>query len=291
MDYIRIDSAAQLQSYLRDFADSRRYIMAVDIEAESNLHAYGEKLCLIQVFDGVNRVMIDPLEMDADAPRALFEDRAILKVMYDASSDLSLLKNTSGMEIKSILDLRPAVELLGYEKKDLHSVLAAELGIFLEKKSRFQRHNWTRRPISRQAIDYALNDVDHLLALKDAIWRKLYEGQLLDIFLLKNLQVQNRDYTRNPEDRYRRSRGYHSLRGAERTTFHRIFDVRDKYAIALDMPPHNVVANGDLIRIAGDPEHLEDIRFSRGIDGDTAGDLRRELRAALSGEPPPPPRR
>ncbi|MEE8353149.1 MAG: hypothetical protein V3S10_01715, partial [Dehalococcoidales bacterium] len=195
-----------------------------------------------------------------------------------------LLKNTSGMEIKSILDLRPAVELLDYERKDLHSVLAAELGIVLEKKSRFQRYNWTRRPISRQAIDYALNDVAHLLALKDAIWRKLYERQLLDAFLLKNLQVQNKDYTRNPDDRYRRTRGYHSLRGAERTAFRRVFDVREKYAIALDMPPHNVVANGDLVRIAGDTEHLEGIRFSRGIGSDTANALRRELRMALSGE-------
>ena len=283
MDYIRIDGKAELGSYLQDFAESRRYIMAVDIEAESNLHAYGEKLCLIQVFDGVNKVIIDPFEMDADAPRALFEDRNILKVMYDASSDLSLLKNTSGMEIKSILDLRPAVELLGYEKKDLHSVLDAELGISLEKKSRFQKHNWTRRPISRQAIEYALNDVAHLLALKDAIWRKLYERQLLDAFLLKNLQVQNKDYTRNPEDRYRRTRGYHSLRGAERTAFRRAFDVRDKHAIALDMPPHNVVGNGDLVRIAGDPEHLEDIRFSRGIGSDVANALRRELRTAISG--------
>ena len=55
--------------------------------------------------------------------------------MYDASSDLSLLKNTDNMEIKSILDLRPAVELLDYDKKDLHSVIAVELGIFLEQKS------------------------------------------------------------------------------------------------------------------------------------------------------------
>ncbi len=283
MDYIRIDGKADLRSYLQDFTESRRYIMAIDIEAESNLHAYGEKLCLIQVFDGVNQVIIDPLDMDADAPRAFFEDRAILKVMYDASSDLSLLKNTSGMEIKSILDLRPAVELLDYEKKDLHSVIAAELGIFLEKKSRFQRHNWTRRPISKQAIEYALNDVAHLLALKDAIWRKLYERQLLDAYLLKNLQVQNKDYTRNPEDRYKRTRGYHSLRGAERTAFRRAFDVREKHAIALDMPPHNVVGNGDLVKIAGDPRYLENIRFSRGIGSEVANTLRRELWTAISG--------
>ena len=34
MDYIRIDGKAELRSYLQDFAESRRYIMAVDIEAE-----------------------------------------------------------------------------------------------------------------------------------------------------------------------------------------------------------------------------------------------------------------
>ena len=45
----------------------------------------------------------------------------------DASSDMSLLKNTADIEVKSILDLRPAVELLDYEKKDLHSVVAFEL--------------------------------------------------------------------------------------------------------------------------------------------------------------------
>ncbi len=63
MDYIRIDNKADLRSYLQDFAESRRYIMAVDIEAESNLHAYGEKLCLIQVFDGVNQVITHTLVM------------------------------------------------------------------------------------------------------------------------------------------------------------------------------------------------------------------------------------
>jgi len=283
VDYVLIDGEKEFRAYLKTFAESDRFIMAVDIEAESNLHAYGEKLCLIQVFDGVDRVIIDPLEMDADTPRALFEDRAILKVMYDASSDLSLLKNTSDMEIKSILDLRPAVELLGYGKKDLHSVLTAELGISLEKKSRFQKHNWTKRPISAQAIDYALNDVAHLLALKDAIWRKLYERQLLDTFLLKNLQVQNKDYTRKAEDRYKRTKGYHSLHGAERTAFRRAFNVREKYAIALDMPPHNVIGNSDLVRIAGDPEHLDGIRFSKRIGSDAAHDLRRELRVAVSG--------
>ena len=172
MKYTSIESKADLQEYLARYKEKENYIMALDLEAESNLHAYGEKLCLIQIFDGTNAVIVDPLKIDDEAIRTLLDSRDILKVMYDASSDLSLLKNACGMEIKSILDLRPAVELLNYEKKDLHSVIACEQGISLEKKSKFQKHNWINRPVSKQAIEYALNDVIHLLALKEAILKK-----------------------------------------------------------------------------------------------------------------------
>ena len=79
--------------------------------------------------------------------------------MYDSSWDLSLLRNNYEIEIKSILDLRPAVALLNYDKKDLHSIINLELGLSLEKKDKYQRYNWTRRPIKQQALQYAINDV------------------------------------------------------------------------------------------------------------------------------------
>ena len=89
--------------------------------------------------------------------------------MYDASSNSSLLKNTYNIDIKSVLDLRPAVELLNFDKQDLHSVIAIELGITLTKKLKFQRYNWMKRPIDKEAIDYAINDVIYLFRLKDAL--------------------------------------------------------------------------------------------------------------------------
>jgi len=50
-------------------------------------------------------------------------------------------------------------------------------------------------PVSENVIDYALNDVIYLPALKDVILAKLYTKKLLEPFLLKNLQIQNKDYT------------------------------------------------------------------------------------------------
>lgn len=281
MNYINIKNEAELRSYMKKFDEKGLHIIALDIEAESNLHAYGEKLCLTQIFDGVNSVIIDPLKIDNGALKLLFENTTILKVMYDAGSDLSLLKNTSDIEIKSILDLRPAAELLNYEKKDLHSVIAFELGIFLEKKRKYQQHNWINRPVSEEAIEYALNDVVHLLALKDIVLAKLFAKKLLEPFLLKNLQIQNKNYTRNPEDKYRKINGYSRLQNKEKAVFRRVFDIRDKYAELYNMTPHNVIHKADLIKIVQDAKYIDKIRFSKRISMDLIQNILHELRIAM----------
>jgi ribonuclease D len=280
MNYIKIGNKAELRSYLKKFDDKELHIIALDIEAESNLHAYGEKLCLTQIFDGVENVIIDPFKIDNDSLKLLFENTNTLKVMYDAGSDLSLLKNSAGIEIKSILDLRPATELLNYEKKDLHSVIAFELGIFLEKKKKHQKYNWTTRPLAEQAVDYALNDVIHLLALKDIILAKLYAKKLLEPFLLKNLQVQNKDYTRDPEDKYRKISGYSRLQHDKKTVFRKVFDIREKYAKLYNMTPHSVIQKANLINIVEDPGFIDKIRFIKRIRVDLIQDILKELRKA-----------
>jgi len=281
MNYINIEKDAELRSYLKKFEDKELHIIALDIEAESNLHAYGEKLCLTQIFDGVNNIIIDPFKIDNDTLKLLFENTTILKVMYDAGSDLSLLKNTADIEIKSILDLRPAAELLNYEKKDLHSVITFELGIFLEKKRKYQQYNWIKRPVSEQAIDYALNDVMHLLALKDIILAKLFAKKLLEPFLLKNLQIQNKDYTRNPEDKYKKINGYGRLQKDEKSVFRRVFDIREKYAELYNIPPHNVIHKAGLIDIVKDAKYIDEIRFTKRISMDLIQDILHELRIAI----------
>ena len=280
MSYINIENEAGLRSYLKKFKEKEFHIIALDIEAECNCHAYGEKLCLTQIFDGVNNVIIDPFNIGSNALKLLFSNPNILKVMYDAGSDLSLLKNSAGIEIKSILDLRPAVELLNHEKKDLHSVIAFELGIILEKKRRYQQYNWTRRPVSEQALDYALNDVRHLPALKDIILAKLYAKKLMEIFLLKNLQIQNKDYTRDPEDKYKKISGYSRLQNDKKKIFRKVFDIRDKYAKQCDLPPHNVIHKADIIRIIKDAKYIDQIRYSKRLGTDLVQDMLREIRKA-----------
>ena len=281
MNYIKIESSAEFRSYLKKFNSKGHHTIALDIEAENNLHAYGEKLCLTQIFDGVDSIIIDPLKIDNGSLKLFFENPKILKVMYDAGSDLSLLKNTADIEIKSILDLRPATELLNYEKKDLHSIVAFELGIALGQKRKYQQYNWCKRPVSEQAIEYAINDVLHLLILKDIILAKLYSQKLFEPFFLKNLQIQNKDYTRDPEDKYRKINGYSRLQSDKKTVFRKVFDMREKYAKQFNMPPHNVIRKHDLINIVNDPEFIDSMRFKKRISIDLIQKILNELRMAV----------
>jgi len=277
-----IDNRRDYAAYLQAF-DNRKYsIVALDLEAEMNRHAYGEQLCLLQVYDGEQAVVIDPFRIAPSRLKVFLEDRRILKVMYDASSDLFLLKNACGIEAKSVLDLRPAVELLDYEKKDLHAVIGAELGVALAGKNKFQTQNWVKRPITPLALDYAVNDVIYLLRLKDALFKKLGERGLLDRFWLYNLQIQDKDYTHDPGDRYARIKGFHHLSQERKDIFRRLYDIRDKHARRLNMPPNNVVSNVNLVALARGERTPGELRFPRRLRPALVQAIRGELEEVVA---------
>ena len=123
----------------------------------------------------------------------------------------------------------------------------------------------------------------HLLALKDIILAKLFAKKLLEPFLLKNLQIQNKDYTRDPEDKYRKINGYSRLQKDEKSVFRRVFDIRDKYAELYNIPPHNVIHKADLIVIVKDAKYIDKIRFTKRISMNLIQDILHELRIAIKG--------
>jgi ribonuclease D len=281
MDYKYIKTRDELYAYLRRFEFKKTYTLALDIEAELNRHAYGEKLCLVQIYDGTENVIIDPLEIDIETLRHFFENRYILKIMYDASSDSSLMKNAYDIVIKSVLDLRPAVDLLAYEKRDLHSVIAATLGVTLNHKLKYQHYNWMNRPIASEALKYAVNDVDYLFQLKDIILKNLSEKNLMDVYIHRNLQVQNKDYSINPEERYKRVKWYYHLAEEQKTVFKKLFDVREKYAKNQNMPADSVIHNMGLIEMARGARRPDELEFSRRFKPDMVQEILKDLREAL----------
>jgi len=240
----------EFRSYIQSLTERKVSMLGLDIEGEFNLHVYGERLCLIQVYDGAESRAIDPVGVDVPLLQEFFEDRTTLKIMYDSLSDQSLLFKTMRIRVHSILDLKPAVDLLEYEKRDLGSVLGKSLGIAIEKKARFQQYNWTTRPLAEDAVEYALGDVEHLFRLKDHLLAELAEKSLLDLYLHKNLMVQSKapDVDRKP--RLFRSGQFRGLSPKAKTFFEQLYEIRDTYARELDLPPDMLIPKQQLFQLA-----------------------------------------
>jgi len=278
MKYTYISNKNDFLSYISDIESDRVTVIALDLEGEYNLHIYGEKLCLIQIYDGTNTNIVDPFKIDNITLKKLFENRNILKIMYDSLQDSSLLRNNYEIEIESILDLRPAVELLNYAKKDLHSIINLELGLSLEKKRKYQKYNWTIRPIKRKALEYAVNDVLYLFKLKDVLLNKLHEKDLIVEYILRNINIQNQNKIKKPKDKYKNIKGYNSLWDDQKAIFEKVFDIRDKYAKLLNVPPHNVINKDDLLKITKDVQHIADLEFPKKVSPDLVKTITSDLR-------------
>lgn len=282
MEYIKLTTALEIDAYTDELKKSGRTIIALDFEGEFNLHVYGEKLCLIQIYDNKNAVIIDPLQADLGAVKRLLEDEKILKIMWDAQSDISLVVNGYSMMIKSVLDLRPSADLLELSKKDYSSVISELLGVDTKiDKSRFQKYNWLKRPIDDEAINYGINDVLHLHGLKDVVLKKLFDSGKLDEYIRLNMIIQNRNYVRLPGQRHKKLKGYRYLDTTEQILLKKLFELRDDFAQKLNWPPNRVIPNPDLMELSKGCIRPERIYFDRKIRKSVEDDIIKGVRKLL----------
>jgi ribonuclease D len=261
-----IDSTADFAAYRRSLRSREILSIAIDIEGEFNLHIYGEHFCLLQVFDGERVVLVDPFSVEIAEIQELLEDRDIAKLTYDAASDRALLFKNHRIRMRGIVDLRPAVELLSYEKKGLSSVIESALGVPPSSgKKRFQQYNWMKRPIDAGAIEYAISDVLHLYDLRDLLFRRLWEERLFEPYIRENLKVQDLDPETDREPGILRSGAFRRLSRSRQRLFRDLYEIRDRYARELNVPPNTAFPNKRLFAVLQDPRLLNDTRPARNV--------------------------
>jgi len=251
MSILELKTDREIYAYLDALDKHGRKMIAVDVEAELNLHCYGEHLCLIQIFDLENELIIDPFQLrSGEGIKRFFENPDVIKIMYDSSSDAALLDTAYGIKLRSVLDLRPAVALLKYPKQSLAHVLSEELGNAPLNKKKFQQYNWMRRPLDKAAIEYAMGDVRYLFRLKDALFDKLRINGLMDAYIIQNRQLQEGKNSKKVKPaKYEKAKGYHGLDKTRQEMFKELFLVRDAFAKELNKPPDYVFSNVKLLEL------------------------------------------
>ena len=150
-DYKIIDSGSQLA----DLADKLKNETAigVDVEADSMYH-FKEKVCLIQMATANINVVIDPLMVkDLSALKPVFKSKNIQKIFHGADYDVRSLYRDFNISINNLFDTELASRFMGFPETGLEAVLKKRFSISLDK--RFQRKDWSRRPLPREMFDYA----------------------------------------------------------------------------------------------------------------------------------------
>lgn len=162
-----IDTEQQLSAFLP--AVRAAEWIAVDTEADS-LHAYPEKICLIQISTAAGDELVDPLApIDLDALLDALNAHVIL--MHGADYDLRLLQKHHEFTPAAIFDTMLAARLLGIRQFGLQSLVENFLGVKLDKGS--QKANWARRPLTDRMVEYARNDTHYLKPLVDKLRAEL----------------------------------------------------------------------------------------------------------------------
>jgi ribonuclease D len=133
---------------------------------------YYAQLCLLQLASSELAVCVDTLVLESLAPlRALLSAAVPCKILHAARQDLEVLWPAIGA-ITSIFDTQVAAGLTGLPAQIGYADLVRELlGIHLHKSQ--TRTDWSRRPLSKAQIDYALDDVRHLLPLREQLGERL----------------------------------------------------------------------------------------------------------------------
>jgi ribonuclease D len=222
--------------------------IALDTEADS-LHAYPEKVCLLQISSPHGDELIDPLaEIDLTPLLETFSEHE--PIMHGADYDLRLLRKHHDFVPRAIFDTMLASRLLGHTQFGLTNLVAQYLGVTLEKGS--QKADWARRPLTERMEKYARNDTHYLKPLADLLKADLekkgrlgWHQESCARLIADCAQARPAD-----PDLIWRIKGAHKLSRSGLAVAREIWHWREAEALAANKPPYFVLRHETVVDLA-----------------------------------------
>jgi ribonuclease D len=229
---------------------------AVDTEADS-LHAYPEKLCLLQFSVATGHFLVDSLA-GLDLTELLNELRRHELIFHGADYDLRMLRKTFEFVPGAIFDTMTAARLLGYKQFGLGHLVERHLGVILEKGP--QKMNWARRPLTARMEEYARNDTRYLKELSDILRGELEKkGRLRwQTETCEQLIKDCADIPSPNRDQWR-MKGSDRLNPRGLAVLRELWKWRESEAIISNKPPFFVLNHDLVLRLAHEAEQIKDL--------------------------------
>ncbi len=243
-----IDSAQALQAFCSRLAGVDWIALDTEFLREKT---YYPKLCLLQIATPEVVACIDPLALDDLNPLLeLIFDPAITKVMHAARQDMEIFFHLRGAAPGPVFDTQIAALLLGYPDQIGYGNLVREmLGVNLDKLH--TRADWSLRPLTRDQLHYAADDVIYLVEVYRQLQHKLQQLGRLDWLAEDFAQLSRAElYQTRPEQAWLKVKGSNRLKGASLSVLQALASWREEQAIRRDLPRGWILRDDALLEIA-----------------------------------------
>jgi ribonuclease D len=275
---IFIQEQVMLDSVCKDLSHAK--VLAIDTEFVRTRTLY-PKLGLLQVSDGKQLVLIDPLAVDdLSAFWQLLMDANIVKVLHACSEDLEVFLTAANCRPVNLIDSQIIMSFLGHGLSMGYAAMVKYyLDIELDKSE--SRTDWTARPLSARQLEYAQADVEYLFQLYPIITKQLSDKGWLEAAQQDTELLIERKFTAIDETQL-----YRSVKMSWRLSSSQLYRLktlaiwRFQQAQKKDLPIGFIAKDHTLIAVA--QMNPETISAMNRLDGIELFDVRRNGKAMLA---------
>jgi ribonuclease D len=249
-----IDDAAAFADAVSRMRDEP--LIAFDQEADSMFH-FTEKICLIQMAAPGAAFVIDPLAVgDLSSLADVISNPTVVKILHGADYDIRSLYRDFGLTVENLFDTELAARFLGEPETGLNALVGKYFNVVLEKK--YQKKDWSVRPLSAEMIAYAADDVRYLIPLYHLLRARLETKNRLDWVREECDDLSRVRYGPDADQPlFLRIKGAGRLEPQSLAVLEALLAFRLQVARQKDRPPFKIIGNAPLLDIARTkPENL-----------------------------------
>ena len=254
---------------------------------------YRAELCLVQLSSLSDAACVDPLALPDLIPLArVLTAPGTTKVMHASRQDVEVLFPIAGL-VRPVFDTQIAAALTGLPAQIGYGELVRRL-LGKELAKSHTRTDWSRRPLSPEQIEYALDDVRYLLPLKAHLEEQLERSGRLEWLTEELHELEDaRNIAVDPQDAWLRIKGLRSLDPARERLAQSLAAWRERRAIERNRPRGWILDDAALrdivVQVPRSVEALAAIpEFPAGVLKHCGAELLECIRAAEVPHPAPP---
>jgi ribonuclease D len=251
-----------------DMADVLRESKVIGVDTEFIRETtFFPKIALIQVANHEQSWLLDPVVLSPDDLKPFLDilvDKNILKVLHAAFADQEVLYWAYGITAEPVLDTAVAAALCGYGDNVGLAKLAKDVLRVQLHKGR-ARVKWLARPLSKELLHYAQQDVEYLVELATRMEEWLRKQGRWE-WALEESWVDPLDFDTPPEDIAHRLSKSGQLDETTYLVLQELVRWREDRARRANMPRSWVADNEVLMALARSrPKSVSELRSFRGI--------------------------